>query len=254
MAKFEAELYHLDYTEKARHRTLDEVYSFVPGVQISIRKSIQHIVLEPSLAFRRGDLTYRGGTGESPFLTLLMDTENYLFDANLLIGWLLEYHHQQNLIPYVKYGYRRWLREVPPVAFVRINGTITDIGINSYTETYQNQYLMLGLEYQKAVNDFALVALFASAGTTFDATLFTNSPSIFRQAKTLGFHYDLGNKPIYEVGIKTDFKWTETWHTNFNITYRDFAFGKSPPKIFSLEPNSTTQSVTIGLGISASIV
>lgn len=252
LATFEAQMYHLDYTETIHHRTFDEVYGFAPGVKMNIRKTIKNFVIQPELVFRRADLTYRGGASGDTFLTLTTDTESFIFDANFLLGYLFELQHQQNLIPYVKYGYRRWLREVPPIGYLTIDGNRSHIGVNSYTETYQNQYFLLGLEYQNALNDVLTLALFAGAGTTFHAEMFANSQS-WLGCFSLSRHYHLGDKPMYETGFKMDFKLNDTWHANFNMQYTDFAYGKSQAVLFSLEPNSTTQEVSVGFGISAEI-
>ena len=255
----EALAYHLDYTETGgNHRTLDEVYGFIPGAKVTIRKQIGQFIVEPSLAFKRGDLTYRGGINgsDTPFLTVFGGTENYLFNAEFILGYIGQINAKQNLVPYIQYGYRRWLREVPPIGTLTVNGSSTHIGVNSYTETYQNQFLMFGVEFQQEVSDKINAAVFVASGSTFNASLFTNLPVDVdnNSIRSIGTKDQLGSKPMYSVGIKTDYEFIDHWHVVLNATYQRFAYGKSKPVLGYLEPDSTTQDIAIGLGLAGEIV
>lgn len=253
-AGIDVSMYQINYAETTHGEFLDGVKGSISGVQLAIRKQIKQFVFEPALSFHQGQLQYTGETTNSLVNSkLIKDTDNFLLNADLITSYLLPLNDKQAVLPYLHYGYRRWQREVPPVGYIILYGSPTHLGINSYSETYQNQYVILGLAFQQIVDDKIAIAFAAGAGYILRASLFTNTPTPLPM-KTIGVTQGLGSKPIYELKATLDYEIKSHYHLILTANYTDFAYGKSKVKLYIYEPNSSTREVTAGIGFAFDLI
>lgn len=253
-ASLEAQIFQFDYDETVRHKSLDSVKGSIPGARLSIRKQIKQLVLEPSFAFKQGDLEYHGGiNGADTPKDLSSNTPQFFFNADGILGYIYCINERQVLMPYLHYGYRRWDREVPPIGYLSLFGKPLNVGINSYTEIYQHHYGLVGVEFQQVIADNAVVSAAAGAGYTFNASLFTNMPTLLPM-NTMGVTEGLGSKPIYELKVKLDYEIRPHFHILTAVNYVNYAYGKSKVIIYTYEPNSSTNELTGSLGIGVDLI
>jgi len=243
----------LDYEETLSGRSLDAVTGGAPGVSISFTKTLDHFMVNPSMRFMLGDLTYWGGfNGDTSGATLTADTENFIFDTDIKVGYVFELDDETTLIPYIQTGYRRWNREVPPVGTLIVDNQPTNIGVNGYTEVYENQSVLLGMMGQRALGERLVLMAFAAGGTTFNAKLFSNVPfpDVLPGVATVSLDERLGSEPIYQLGLKGDYRAGERLHFIGGVDYTRFQFGRSDGNaVLLFEPDSTTQEWRVSLGV-----
>ena len=263
-ARIAFSLLTLDYAEKINHIVLDKENGNIPGVSIAMSKTLNRFLINPSIRFYRGEETYRGSfiEQEPGVFTLKADGDTLLLKATINVGYLFALTEKSVLTPFLSYGYRYWYRG--SVAFPidvnsSENGQMTDketIGVNGYSEIYENQCLSAGLLWQYNIRPNVVIGTYASAGSTFSSQLSGDFPGpieindeIFG---TVTLDQNLGSKPIYQAGINVDYRISGQFHCFAGIEYEYFHFGKSKPNIFAIyePPSKTTEWIaTIGLAV-----
>lgn len=202
------------YQENANGHTLGKKTGWVPTIQGSgsYMSPSQHFFLKGQVTYTRGSTTYlgRNTTGQNTLSTISGSLE---FGQ----GFLLSSNFMAG--PFITYGHRYWNSQV----------------------TYNMNYIGGGVMFDYQLGPRLIISGQGLAGGTFSTSL--SAPP----TRT----YNKGYQPIVKATLKANYKLAAHWYGFTSLSYTYFNFGKTPinPKKHIYRPSSTSQNLSIGLGV-----
>jgi len=225
----------------------DGVKGTIPGISLQIIRSFNNsLYTEVAAEFEKGNLQYNGFFFDLYHIAhpLNAGTLNSILNLNADIGAIFPLKQSWpdlRLIYYLELGYRQWERTVPPPFYV------AGVGVNSFTEEYNNFDYMAGIKLEWKFAENAVLVPNAGAGLTLNPTIKANVPDagIF-----IAYNANLGQSYYYQLGAAL--YWFITPNTNLNLSakYETFAFGTASKNVDGIyEPSSTTNQLRFKAGV-----
>lgn len=166
------------------------------------------------------DLTF-DGTNQGGTPLRFTDSSQRLFKFEWNFGYVYQAASNVQVIPYIGYGYRYWLRGKP-----KITPTFS-----TFEEEYSWSYLPLGVKADYTINGQWSVGAMLAVNFMFNGKMKARLSQVLAGGNDPEF--DLGNEPGFYAEMPVTYRFTQQWAIVGTPWYEYSQIGKSNTLIFT---------------------
>lgn len=238
--------HYFDYKEDLNAPLKSTESGWLPSTYVNYTYKRPFFYTRVYTDFAGGDLTFDGSNqGGTP--VRFTDSSQRFFKFEWNIGYVQKIGSNFQLIPYMGYGYRYWLR-----GKAKVTSTF-----RSFEEEYSWSYLPIGLKVDYTINDRWSLGATTAVNFMFNGKMKARLSQVIAGSNDPEF--DLGNKAGFSVELPVTFRFTKNWaivgtpwyeysqigqSNTLNVTQNNSIVG------FAFEPASRTHQYGFRLGAS----
>ncbi|ODN43651.1 hypothetical protein [Piscirickettsia litoralis] len=239
---------HMNYKETLNGSIFNEEQGTVPGIDLSLSKTVENVYLHANVSLYSGEYTYDGGYSSGGATVPFSFNHNRpLYNLSGKLGYRIKMSSHLHLTPYGEFGYYQWDRHLiaPPVS----GGIAID-------EIYRHYFAGIGVKIDIQIGSRFVLSPHISAGSTLNPVMdFSAVEPATHVEDTLA----LGQKPYYQFGLDAMYFISNHFSITGFIRYKSFEYGESSTTVVTLapstlalaaEPDSVTRLLTFGIGAS----